>query len=83
MIRARIRVDGRLAGGLQVLLGAPMAVCDGRWGTRFRTEDAARGARGPGWRELAGTFSWPDGGAVANGRRQVGSGMARNRARRD
>ena len=47
----------------------------------MRTEDAARGARGPGWRELAGTFSWPDGGSVANGRRQVGSGMARNRAR--
>ena len=34
MIRARIRVDGRLAGGLQALLGAPMAVCDGRCGTR-------------------------------------------------
>ena len=47
----------------------------------MRTEDAARGARGPGWRELAGTFSWPDGESVANGRRQVGSGMARNRAR--
>ena len=29
MIRARIRVDGRLAGGLQVLLGAPMAACSG------------------------------------------------------
>ena len=25
MVRARIRVDGRLAGGLQALLGAPMA----------------------------------------------------------
>ena len=29
MVRARIRVDGRLAGGLQALLGAPMAVCRG------------------------------------------------------
>ena len=26
-------------------------------------------------------FSWPDGGSVADGRRQVGSGRARNRAR--
>ena len=30
---------------------------------------------------VGGAFSWPDGGSVANGRRQVGSGMARNRAR--
>ena len=29
MIRARIRVDGRLAGGLQALLGAPMSACSG------------------------------------------------------
>ena len=29
MIWARIRVDGRLAGGLQALLGAPMAACSG------------------------------------------------------
>ena len=29
MIRARMRVDGRLAGGLQALLGAPMAACSG------------------------------------------------------
>ena len=50
-------------------------------GGRERTEDTARGARGPGWRELAGTFNWPDGGSVADGHRQVGSGMARNRAR--
>ena len=34
MIWARIRVDGKLDGDLQALLGAPMAVCDGRWGTR-------------------------------------------------
>ena len=29
MIRARTRVDGRLAGGLQALLGAPMAAYSG------------------------------------------------------
>ena len=45
MLRARIRVDGRLAGGLQALLGAPMAVCDGRWGTR---EDRGHGKRRSG-----------------------------------
>ena len=29
MVPARIRVDGRLAGGLQALLGAPMAAYSG------------------------------------------------------
>ena len=29
MIRARLRVDGRLVGGLQPLLGASMAACSG------------------------------------------------------
>ena len=29
MLRARIRVDGRLAGDLQALWGAPMAACSG------------------------------------------------------
>ena len=80
MIRARIRVDRRLAGGLQALLGAPLAAysgCDNRNGGT----GTARGGRGPGWRELAGTFSWPDVGTVADGSRQAGSGMARNRAR--
>ena len=81
MLRARIRVDGRMWRG----------VCKRFWGRQWRsamgaggqerTEDTARGARGPGWCELAGTFSWPDGGSVADGRRQAGSGMARNRAR--
>ena len=32
-------------------------------------------------RELAGTFSWPDGGQRAGCRRQAGNGRARNRAR--
>ena len=58
--------------------------CD-RLGTlgraRWQGEDAARGARGPDWREFAGTFGWADGGSVADGRRQAGSGIARSRAR--
>ena len=58
--------------------------CD-RLGTlgraRCRGEDAARGARGADWREFAGTFGWADGGSVADGRRQAGSGIARSRAR--
>ena len=56
--------------------------CD-RLGTlgRARWEDAARGARGPDWREIAGTLGWADGGSVADGRRQAGSGIARSRAR--
>ena len=41
----------------------------------------ARGARGPNWREMAGTFSWADGGSVAGGRRQAGSVVARSRAK--
>ena len=80
MLRARIRVDGRLAGVCKRFWGRQWRSAMGAGGQE-RTEDTARGARGPGWRELVGTFSWPDGGSVANGRRQVGSGMARNRAR--
>ena len=79
MIRARIWVDGRLAGGLQALLGAPMAAysgCGERDGgighgkRRWRT-GVARDCGDVG---LAG-------GSVADGRRQAGSGMARSRAR--
>ena len=57
MLWARIRVDGRLAGGLQALLGAPMAVCDGRWGTR---EDRGHGKRRSrtGLARVGGAFSW-------------------------
>ena len=79
MIRARIWVDGRLAGGLQALFGAPMAAYSGcgerdggighgkrRWRTGL--------ARDCGDVGLAG-------GSVADGRRQAGSGMARSRAR--
>ena len=42
-------------------------------------ENAAGNSCGPGWRELAGTFSRPYGGSVADGCRQAGSGMARSR----
>ena len=79
MIRARIWVDGRLAGGLQALLGAPMAAysgCGERDGgighgkRRWRT-GVARDCGDVG---LAG-------GSVADGRRQAGSGVARSRAR--
>ena len=84
MIRARIRVDGRLAGGLQALLGAPMAAysgCGERNGGIGHGERGSRTgmARVGGDVQLAGrlTGRW----AVADGRRQAGSGMARSRAR--
>ena len=79
MIRARIWVDGRLAGGLQALLGGPMAAYSG-CGEGDGRDRTRRGARGLGWREFAGTLGWA-GGSVADGRRQAGSGMARSRAR--
>ena len=77
--RARIWVDGRLAGGLQALLGAPMAAYSGcgerdggiGHGKRRSRTGLARVCRDVG---LAG-------GSVADGRRQAGSGMARSRAR--
>ena len=79
MIRARIRVDGRLAGGLQALLGAPMAAYSGcgerdggiGHGRRRSRTGLARVCEDVG---LAG-------GSVADGRRQAGGGMARSRAR--
>ena len=79
MLRARIRVDGRLAGGLQALLGAPMAACSG-CGERDggighgKTHSRTGLARVCGGVGLAG-------GSVAEGCRQAGSGMARSRAR--
>ena len=76
MVRARIWVDGGLA-----------AVCRCFWGRRWRPtvavvsemagEDTARGARGPDWREFAGTFSlrgrWDTGGRAPSGREWNGS----------
>ena len=79
MIRARIWVDGRLGGGLQALLGAPMAAyssCgEGDGGIGHGKRRSRTGlARVCGDVGLAG-------GSVADGRRQAGSGMARSRAR--
>ena len=76
---ARIRVDGRLAGGLQALLGVPVAAYSGcgerdggiGHGKRRSRTGLARVCGGVG---LAG-------GSVAEGRRQAGIGMARSRAR--
>ena len=44
-------------------------------------EYAAGNARGPGWREFAGTFGCAVGSSVSRLRRQAGSGMARSRAK--
>ena len=79
MIRARIWVAGRLGGGLQAFLRAPMAAYSGSGerdggighGKRRSRTVLARVCGDVG---LAG-------GSVADGRRQAGSGMARSRAR--
>ena len=81
MIRARIRVGGKLEGDLQALSGAPLAAYRGCGERDGRIGHGKRRSRGPRWRELAGTFNWPDGGSVGDGLRQAGNGMARSRAR--
>ena len=87
MIRARIRVDGKLEGDLQALLGAPPAACrgcgerDGGIGHGKRRSRTGM-ARVGGDVQLAGwQVSGPDDRSVADGRHQAGSGMARSRAR--
>ena len=57
MIRARIWVDGRLAGGLQALLGAPMAAYSG-CGERDGGIGHGKRRSRTGWREFAGTLGW-------------------------
>ena len=46
-----------VGGGLQALLGAPMAAYSG-CGEGDGGIGHGKGARGPDWSELAGTFSW-------------------------
>ena len=63
MIRAGIRVDRGLAGGLQALLGAPMAACSGcddRNGGIGHSKRRSRTRDGASWR-----FGWPVGESVA------------------
>ena len=79
MIRARIRVDGRLAGGLQALLGAPMAAYSG-CGERDGGIGHGKRRSRTGLARVCGDVGLA-GGSVADGRRQAGSGMARSRAR--
>ena len=81
MVRARIRVDGRLEGDLQAFLGAPMAAysgCGERDGRERTRQEALADRTGASWR---GRSVGGDVGALADGRRQAGSGMARNRAK--
>ena len=79
MIRARIWVDGRLAGGLQALLGAPMAAYSG-CGERDGGIGHGKRRLRTGLARVCGDVGLA-GGSVADGRRQAGSGMARSRAR--
>ena len=78
MIRARIWVDGRLAGGLQALLGAPMAAYSG-CGERDGGIGHGKRRSRTGLARVCGDVGLA-GGSVADGRRQAGSGMARSRA---
>ena len=79
MVRARIRGDGRLAGGLQAVLGAPMAAYSGCGEGDGGIGHGKRRSR-TGLARVGGDVGLA-GGSVADGRRQAGSGMARSRAR--
>ena len=79
MIRARIWVDGRLAGGLQALLGAPMAAYSG-CGERDGGIGHGKRRSRTGLARVCGDVGLA-GESVADGHRQAGSGRARNRAR--
>ena len=79
MIRARIWVDGRLAGGLQALLGAPMAAYSGCGEPDGGIGHGKRRSR-TGLARVCGDVGLA-GGSVADGLRQAGSGMARSWAR--
>ena len=79
MIRARTWVAGRLGGGLQALLGAPMAAYSG-CGERDGGIGHGKRRSRTGLARVCGDVGLA-GGSVADGRRQAGSGMARSRAR--
>ena len=72
MIRARIRVDGKLEGDLQALLGAPLAACSGCGERDGGIGHGKRRSRGPRWREMTGQLQTG---------REAGSGIALSRAR--
>ena len=79
MVRARIRVDGRLAGGLQELLGAPMAAgCGERDGGIGHGKRRSR----TGMARVGGAFGWPAGqwqrGAVRPGVEWLAAGPGRS-----
>ena len=65
---------------MQVLLGAPMATCSG-CGERDGGIGHGKTHSRTGLARVGGAFGWPDGGSVADVRRQAGSGRARSRAR--
>ena len=54
-----------------MLLGTPMAVCDGRWGTR---EDRGHGKRRSrtGMARVGGAFGWPEAGQWRTGTVRLG-----------
>ena len=69
-----------VGGGLQALLGAPMAAYSGCGEGDGGIGHGKRRSR-TGLARVDGAFGWPDGGSVADGRSQAGSGMARSRAK--
>ena len=80
MIRARIRVGGRFAGGLQALLGAPLAVCGGS-GERDGWIGRGKSLSQTGRARVGGDVRLSVGWLRHRRSRQAGSGTARSRAR--
>ena len=71
MIRAGIRVDRRLAGGLQALLGAPMAACSGCGERDGGIGHGNRRSR-TGMARVGGAFGWPEAGQWRTGAVRLG-----------